>query len=159
MFKKGKRKNRSRRIKRQKEEALGRSPNQYISKREEGELYIVQPYCTVHSKIQPALREWKPVVMLGTLAVNMYPSRARYARSLTHAILWLTLLVHCNENPIYVFLFWDLRGLSPNFHIQVSVSDLYIPRGLVHIFPAAESAYQSWEYINRSQTHECGNWD
>jgi hypothetical protein len=36
--KKGKRKNMSRRIKRQKEEALGRSPNQYISKRKEGGL-------------------------------------------------------------------------------------------------------------------------
>ncbi len=36
--------------------------------------------------------------------------------------------LHCNKNPIYVFLFWKLRGLSPNFHIHVSVSDLYIPR-------------------------------
>ena len=35
---------------------------------------------------------------------------------------------HCKENPIYVFLFWKLRGLSPHFHIYVSVSDLYIPR-------------------------------
>ncbi len=35
---------------------------------------------------------------------------------------------HCHENPIYVFLFWELRGLSPNFHIHVSVSDLYILR-------------------------------
>jgi hypothetical protein len=25
--------------------------------------------------------------------------------------------------------------------------------------PAAEQADRSWEYINRSQTHECGNWD
>ncbi len=32
---------------------------------------------------------------------------------------------HYNENPIYVFLFWELRGLSPNFHVHVSVSDLY----------------------------------
>jgi hypothetical protein len=39
------------------------------------------------------------------------------------------LLVHCNENPIYVFLFWELRGLSPN----VSVSDLYISRIGPHI--------------------------
>jgi hypothetical protein len=39
MCKKEKRKNRSRRIKRQKEEALGRSSNQFISKREEGGLY------------------------------------------------------------------------------------------------------------------------
>jgi hypothetical protein len=34
---------------------------------------------------------------------------------------------HCKENPFYVFLFWELRGLSPNFHIRVSVSDFYIP--------------------------------
>ncbi len=34
--------------------------------------------------------------------------------------------VHCNEKIIYVFLFWELDGLSPNFHIRVSVSDLYI---------------------------------
>ncbi len=40
---------------------------------------------------------------------------------------------HCNENPIYVFLFWELRCLSPNFHIHVSVSDLYIPRIGPHI--------------------------
>jgi hypothetical protein len=32
--------------------------------------------------------------------------------------------VHCQENPIYVFLFWELRDLSPNFYIYVSVSDL-----------------------------------
>jgi hypothetical protein len=29
---------------------------------------------------------------------------------------------------IYVFLFWELRGLSPKFHILVSVHDLYISR-------------------------------
>jgi hypothetical protein len=33
----------------------------------------------------------------------------------------------CKENPIYVFLFWELRGLSPNFYIHVSVCNLYIP--------------------------------
>ncbi len=39
---------------------------------------------------------------------------------------------HCNENPIDVFLFLELRGrgrgLSPNFYIHVPVSDLYILR-------------------------------
>jgi hypothetical protein len=34
--------------------------------------------------------------------------------------------MHCKENPIYVFLFWELCVLSPNFYIHVSVSDLYI---------------------------------
>ncbi len=40
---------------------------------------------------------------------------------------------HCNRNPIYVFPEKELRGLSPNFHIHVSVSDYIFPR-LVHIF-------------------------
>jgi hypothetical protein len=29
----------------------------------------------------------------------------------------------------------------------------------VYIFPSAEKADPSWEYIIRPQTHECGNWD
>ncbi len=67
---------------------------------------------------------------------------------------------HCKGNSVYIFLFWELRGLSPNFHIHVSVSDLNIPRIGPHtVFPPAEKADPSWEYIIRSQTHECGNWD
>jgi hypothetical protein len=31
---------------------------------------------------------------------------------------------HCNENSIYVFLFWELFGLSSNYQIHVSVSDV-----------------------------------
>jgi hypothetical protein len=82
-------------------------------------------------------------------------------------------LWYCSENPIYVLPGKELRGLSPNFHIHVSVSDLYIPRIGPHIFlqqnrqtdgsqdrstyfHAAELTDQCWEYINRSQTHECG---
>jgi hypothetical protein len=42
--------------------------------------------------------------------------------------------VHCNENPIYVFREKELRGLSPNFHIHVYVSNLYIPKIDSHIF-------------------------
>jgi hypothetical protein len=40
---------------------------------------------------------------------------------------------HCNGNSVYIFLFWEYRGLSPNFHIHVYVSDLYIPRSGPHI--------------------------
>jgi hypothetical protein len=43
-------------------------------------------------------------------------------------------MLHCNENPIYVFPEKELRGLSPNFNIHVSVSDLYLPRIGPHIF-------------------------
>ncbi len=42
--------------------------------------------------------------------------------------------MHCNENPIYLFPEKQLRGLSSNFHIHVSVSYLYIPRIGPHIF-------------------------
>ena len=37
-----------------------------------------------------------------------------------------------------LFLFWEMRGHSPNFRIHVSVSDLYFPGIGPHIFPAAE---------------------
>jgi hypothetical protein len=36
--------------------------------------------------------------------------------------------LRCKEDPIYVFPVMKLRGLNPNFHINVSVSSvLYIP--------------------------------
>ncbi len=49
-----------------------------------------------------------------------------------------------------------LRGVVPNFHIHVSVSDLYIPTIGPPILLAAD---QSWEFINRSQIHEYRNWE
>jgi hypothetical protein len=60
--------------------------------------------------------------------------------------------LHCNESPIYVFLFWELCGLCPSFHIHVSVSDLYIPTGSVHILPAAEYIGRSIVEIYKSLT-------
>ncbi len=49
---------------------------------------------------------------------------------------WRPGLLHCNENPIYVFPDKELRGLSPNFHIQRAVvSDIWhlptIGRGII----------------------------
>ncbi len=43
-------------------------------------------------------------------------------------------IAHCNKNPIYVFSETELRGLSPNFHIYMYMSDSYIPRIGPHIF-------------------------
>jgi hypothetical protein len=51
------------------------------------------------------------------------------------------------------------RGLSPNFHIHVPVGDLYIATIGPPIFLAAEYADRSWEYINRTEKHECRKWD
>jgi hypothetical protein len=50
----------------------------------------------------------------------------------------LRLPLHCKENSIYVFLFWELRGLSPNFYIRVSVSDFIYSQDWSTYFPAGE---------------------
>ncbi len=41
--------------------------------------------------------------------------------------------MHCKENPVYVFLFWELRGLSPNFP-YMCLWAFYIFPGSVHLF-------------------------
>ena len=69
--------------------------------------------------------------------------------------------------PIYVFpemklLFpkQNYSVLSPSCYTHIYVRDLYIS-GSVCLFCCREIQYvdRSWEYINRSQTHACGNWD
>jgi hypothetical protein len=47
---------------------------------------------------------------------------------------------------------------SPNSYTYRCVRDLIFP-GSVCLFAAAKYVDRSWEYKNRSQTHECGNWD
>jgi hypothetical protein len=37
-------------------------------------------------------------------------------------------LKHTAKKITFMYSFWELRGLSPNFHIHVTVSGLYIPR-------------------------------
>ncbi len=51
----------------------------------------------------------------------------------------------------------EYRGLSPNFHIHASVSDLYIST-MVCLFCWRKYVDRSRVYINLLKTHECGNW-
>jgi hypothetical protein len=64
------------------------------------------------------------------------------------------------ERSIYshdrVCLFCKLRGLVPNFHVHVSVSDLYIPTNGPPILLGRPI---TGIYINRSQIHVCRNWE
>ncbi len=48
----------------------------------------------------------------------------------------------------------ELCGSSP-----ISVRDLYIPLIGLHILVQENRWSFRVEYIDRSQTHECGNWD
>ena len=42
--------------------------------------------------------------------------------------------IHCTANPRQIFPEIKLHSLVPNFHIHVSVSDLYILRISLHVF-------------------------
>ncbi len=58
---------------------------------------------------------------------------------------WPALQRHNTENSKQILPEKELRGLSQFPNSCVSAAGKYVDG--------------SWEYINRSQTHECGNWD
>ncbi len=64
---------------------------------------------------------------------------------------------HNTENWKQIFPEKELRGLSPNLYIHVSVSDLYIPTFGLPILLQKNMWNDPWEYINPSQTNECRN--
>ncbi len=70
-----------------------------------------------------------------------YSSPSPYCSSATPGT---TLQKQNAKNLKKIFSEKEYWGLSPNFHIH---------------FCWRKYVDQSWEYIHRSQTHECGNWD
>ncbi len=66
---------------------------------------------------------------------------------------------HNTEYSKQIFTEKELRGHSPNSYIDVSVGGLYIPTIGLPILPQENRWTDKWEYTDRSQTHECGNWD
>jgi hypothetical protein len=63
------------------------------------------------------------------------------------------------ENLKQIFPEKEYRCLSPNFHIHhVSVRELYISTMELPFLCWWKYVDRSWDYINRSRTHECGNW-
>jgi hypothetical protein len=55
--------------------------------------------------------------------------------------------LHCKEISIYLFPEKELRGLSPNFHIHVSLSDLCVSTlggpPMVGIYKSLTETYKS----------------
>ena len=80
--------------------------------------------CRLKSYFRLRLEQWQNQI---SAAISVHGRRTRGKHQLSYRL-------HCKEHPIYVFLYWELRGLRPNFHIHVSVSDLSIPRIGPHIF-------------------------
>jgi hypothetical protein len=68
----------------------------------------------------------------------MRQRQLQLSRNLKFSSVLAVWKLHCNENTISVFPEKELRGLSPNFYIHVSVSDIHIPRIGPSYFPAAE---------------------
>ncbi len=64
---------------------------------------------------------------------------------------------HSTKNSKQIFPEKELRSFSPRSYIHVSVSYLYIPRSAY--YAPGKWVDRTWEYIDRSQTHACGNRD
>jgi hypothetical protein len=78
-------------------------------------------------------------------------------------VVWqmpLVLVIACTATKIpFIYSFSGNSVASAPISTLMCLSAIYIFPGSVYIFPPAEQEDQSREYINRSQTHECGNWD
>ncbi len=84
---------------------------------------------------------------------------------------WVSALQRQNTKiPKQIFPEKEYRDLSPNFHIHASGRvcencKTFMRLWVIYIFPRSVCLFcwrkyvdRSWDYINRSQTHECGNW-
>ncbi len=81
------------------------------------------------------------------------------ARSSTHAPITRRPGRHTATAIPFIYSFSGNCAASAPISTLMCLWAIYIFPGSVYIFPPAEQADPSWEYIIRLQTHECGNWD
>jgi hypothetical protein len=66
------------------------------------------------------------IVQTAQVALSLQPRQK--LKEKPHKVFLAAWRTHCNENPIFVFPEKKLCGPSLNFHVHVSLGDLYIPR-------------------------------
>ncbi len=91
--------------------------------------------------------------MLGIYTANEGPVRIQY-KFLVPTYVFLEMKLCClliSKTDLWCSVYQFL-------HSSICESFKYFQERSVY-FAAAKYVDPSWEYINRSQTHECGNWD
>ncbi len=98
-----------------------------------------------------------------SITAACFPMAKRSIIVVVPTLLYFSATQHCNENPIHVrgIPEKELSSLSPNFHIHVSVSYLYIAKMYPHISCSriGRPILGIYKFIGHSQTHEYGNLD
>ncbi len=84
-------------------------------------------------------------------------------RMISSPAIRILLNVHCNKNPIYVFLFWDLRALSPSPVIRIFFN-VHCNENPIYVFPFWElhaarrgrgTRYRAWSPALQSGFLHC----
>jgi hypothetical protein len=96
-----------------------------------------------------------PVIIFSMEQLYVFLWSAQNTRHTSTDTPSLTLQRHNNENLKQIFPEKELCGLIFNVLIHVSFGDF---QDWSAYCAAGKYLDRFWEYINRSQTHKCGNW-
>ncbi len=117
------------------------------------------PIYKVEAKKKASRKKNTKLSLPGSVSLSIVVTVYVYKCESGTSFLWVhNCIIHCKENPIYVFLFWELRGLTPNFYIHVSARFIFSQDRHISLQQNRQTM-QSWKYINLSQLYECRNWE